>query len=71
MVLSGTQAALLAALALEPARVFPRAELLAVAFNADHTPGTLDTYVHYLRKKTGKTLIRTLHGPGHQLGDLS
>ncbi len=69
--LSGTESALLAVLAREPERVFSRAELLALAFDAGETPGAVDTYVHYLRKKTDKSVIRTVHGVGYQLGELS
>jgi two-component system response regulator QseB len=69
--LSGTEAALLAVLAREPERVYSRAELLAVAFDAGDTPGAVDTYVHYLRKKTDKSVIRTVHGVGYQLGGLA
>ena len=53
-----------------PDRVHSRAELLASVFDAGDTPGVVDTYVHYLRKKTDKTVIRTVHGVGYQLGGL-
>lgn len=69
--LSGTESALLAVFAREPARVFSRSELLALAFDAGDTPGAVDTYVHYLRKKTDKSVIRTVHGVGYQLGGLA
>ena len=69
--LSGTEAGLLAALAREPERVFSRVELLAAAFDAGDTPGAVDTYVHYLRKKTDKSVVRTVHGVGYQLGGLA
>ncbi|MCH6471004.1 response regulator transcription factor [Sinomonas sp. 5-5] len=68
--LSGAEATLLAVLAREPERVHSRAELLEVAFDAGDTPGVVDTYVHYLRKKTDKSVIRTVHGVGYQLGGL-
>jgi two-component system response regulator QseB len=68
--LSGAEAALLTVLAREPERVHSRAELLAIAFDAGDTPGVVDTYVHYLRKKTNKSVIRTVHGLGYQLGGL-
>jgi two-component system response regulator QseB len=68
--LSATETALLAVLAREPERVHSRAELLAVAFEAGDTPGAVDTYVHYLRKKTDRSVIRTVHGLGYQLGGL-
>jgi two-component system response regulator QseB len=68
--LSAAEAALLAVLAREPERVHSRAELLGVAFDAGDTPGVVDTYVHYLRKKTDRSVIRTVHGVGYQLGGL-
>ncbi len=68
--LSAAESALLAHLAREPARVHSRAELLAAVFDAGDTPGVVDTYVHYIRKKTHKTVIRTVHGVGYQLGGL-
>ncbi|MDP9883436.1 two-component system response regulator QseB [Sinomonas atrocyanea] len=68
--LSAAEASLLARLAAEPDRVHSRAELLASVFDAGDTPGVVDTYVHYLRKKTDKTVIRTVHGVGYQLGGL-
>ena len=68
--LSAAESALLASLAREPGRVHSRAELLAAVFDAGDTPGVVDTYVHYVRKKTHKTVIRTVHGLGYQLGHL-
>ncbi|MDQ0129977.1 DNA-binding response OmpR family regulator [Arthrobacter bambusae] len=29
----------------------------------------IDTYVHHLRRKISKTVIRTVHGLGYQIGD--
>jgi two-component system response regulator QseB len=68
--LSAAESSLLARLAAEPDRVHSRAELLASVFDAGDTPGVVDTYVHYLRKKTDRTVIRTVHGVGYQLGGL-
>ena len=68
--LSAAEASLLARLAAEPDRVHSRAELLASVFDAGDTPGVVDTYVHYLRKKTDRSVIRTVHGVGYQLGGL-
>ncbi|MDQ4502804.1 response regulator transcription factor [Sinomonas sp. ASV322] len=69
--LSATESALLAVLAGEPERVYSRAELVSAAFDAGETPGVVDTYVHYLRKKTDRSVIRTVHGVGYQLGSLA
>lgn len=68
--LSAAESALLARLAADPDRVHSRTELLESVFDAGDTPGVVDTYVHYLRKKTEKTVIRTVHGVGYQLGGL-
>ncbi|GHG48120.1 transcriptional regulator [Sinomonas cellulolyticus] len=68
--LSAAECALLARLAEDPTRVHSRAELLESVFDTGDTPGVVDTYVHYLRKKTDRTVIRTVHGVGYQLGGL-
>ncbi|WP_343318381.1 response regulator transcription factor [Arthrobacter sp. TMP15] len=60
---------LLALLAGEPDRVFTRNELLQSLFHPGDSPSVIDTYVHYLRKKVSKTVIRTVHGLGYQMGD--
>jgi two-component system response regulator QseB len=28
----------------------------------------VDTYVHYLRRKLGRPVVRTVHGVGYRLG---
>lgn len=66
--LSNRECALLAALAGRPAMVFSRDELLTTAFGSADSPGTVDTYVHYLRRKLGRDAVRTVHGRGYQLG---
>lgn len=67
--LTAKEAELLTALALEPGRVFTRDELLARYFSATDQPGVIDTYVHHLRRKIAKSVIRTVHGLGYQIGD--
>ncbi|WP_417233259.1 response regulator transcription factor [Arthrobacter sp.] len=68
--LSPAEARLLAVLAAAPERVFTRAELLEAAFSPEDGPGIVDTYVHHLRKKTARSIIRTVHGTGYHLGGL-
>ena len=51
-------------------RVYKMRPILESVFDAGDTPGVVDTYVHNLRKKTQKTVIRTVHGVGYQLGGL-
>lgn len=66
--LSERESDLLAVLARRPRRVFTRSELIAEVFpDADDT-GVVDTYVHYLRRKLSRNIIRTVRGLGYQLG---
>jgi two-component system response regulator QseB len=67
--LTAKEAELLAALAAEPGRVFSREELLGEHFQAADQPGLIDTYVHHLRRKISKAVVRTVHGVGYQIGD--
>lgn len=67
--LTAKESELLGALAAAPDRVFTRDELLSQHFHATDQPGVIDTYVHHLRRKIAKTVIRTVHGVGYQIGD--
>jgi two-component system response regulator QseB len=67
--LTAKESELLGALAGAPDRVFTREELLGQHFQATDQPGVIDTYVHHLRRKIAKTVIRTVHGVGYQIGD--
>lgn len=69
--LTAKEAEVLAALAAEPGRVFTRDDLLAAHFQSTDQPGVIDTYVHHLRRKISRTVIRTVHGVGYQIGDPS
>ncbi|WP_345119856.1 response regulator transcription factor [Dactylosporangium darangshiense] len=66
--LSGRECALLQVLASRPARAFTREELLSRVFDEAESLGAVDTYVHYLRRKLGHGVIRTVRGIGYQLG---
>ncbi|MGZ4609399.1 MAG: response regulator transcription factor [Actinomycetes bacterium] len=66
--LSGREASLLAVLAARPGRVFTREELLDRVFDDADSPGAVDTYVHYLRRKLGRDVVRTVHGVGYRMG---
>lgn len=68
--LSGKETLLLAALARRPQRVFSRPELMASVFEPGGDPGTVDTYVYYLRRKLGREAINTIHGLGYRLGSV-
>ncbi len=67
--LSAKESEFLALLAGNPEKVFTRRELLAELFHAEDSQSVIDTYVHYLRKKVSKSVIRTVHGLGYQIGD--
>lgn len=66
--LSDREAALLATLMGAPNMVFSRAQLLERAFDGAESDGTVDLYVHYLRRKLGKKVVRTVHGTGYRFG---
>ena len=65
--LTERECAVLEVLAARPTRVFTREELLDRVFDAE-TPGAVDTYVSYLRRKLGRDAIITVHGLGYRLG---
>jgi len=69
--LTTTESALLALLAESPEHIFSRGEILSTIFSPDDTPGTVDTYVHYIRRKTDRNLIETVRSQGYRLGDAS
>ncbi len=66
--LSAREAQLLALLARHPRRIFTREDLLDLVFEGAGTPGAVDTYVHYLRRKLGRAAVETVHGIGYRLG---
>ncbi|MDR6972365.1 response regulator transcription factor [Leifsonia shinshuensis] len=69
-VLSERESALLERLARRPRQVFSRAVLLDEVFADADDPGVVDTYVHHLRRKFGRTLIETVRGVGYRMGSL-
>ena len=66
--LSGREADLLEVLSRRPSRVFTRDELRDRVFPDAEAASIVDTYVHYLRRKLGREVVRTVHGIGYQLG---
>jgi len=66
--LSERECRLLAVLAGAPGQVFTRPQLLARVFDQADTVGTVDTYVHYLRRKLGRGSVQTVRGLGYRLG---
>lgn len=66
--LTDRECALLATLMRSPATVFTRPQLLLHAFDGLESDSAVDLYVHYLRRKLGKTIVRTVHGAGYRFG---
>ncbi len=66
--LSEREAALLGTLMAAPKRVFSRSQLLDSVFDGADSSGAVDLYVHYLRRKLGKQVVRTVHGTGYRFG---
>lgn len=66
--LSEREAALLGTLMAAPKRVFSRTQLLDSVFDGADSSGAVDLYVHYLRRKLGKQVVRTVHGTGYKFG---
>ncbi|WP_432790512.1 response regulator transcription factor [Brevibacterium sp. K11IcPPYGO002] len=70
IVLTLKESELLELLSKHPLKTFSREEILASVFNAEDTTGTVDTYIHYLRKKTEPEIVITVRGRGYRLGQL-
>lgn len=61
---------LLRLLAENPGKTFSRQQVLERVFSGDDQPGTVDTYVHYLRRKVDRSVVLTVRGKGYRLGEL-
>ncbi|MBP1326598.1 two-component system response regulator QseB [Leucobacter exalbidus] len=68
VVLTEKEAALLGELVKQPDTAFTRQQLLTAVFDRGEQEGTVDTYVHYIRRKTERSLIETVRGVGYRLG---
>ena len=68
--LSRAEFALLKVLAERPRAVYPRDALRSLAFPEAASSAVIDTYVHYLRRKLGRGVIRTVRGVGYRAGEL-
>lgn len=66
--LTETENALLDVLSESPDHVFSRAEILEAVFSVDDTPGSVDTYVSYLRRKSTPGIVETVRGVGYRVG---
>jgi DNA-binding response OmpR family regulator len=69
-VLTETEAHLLSLLAQHPDETLSRERILREVFPAGDSVGTVDTYIHYLRRKTERDIITTVRGRGYRLGQL-
>ncbi|HEY3683172.1 MAG TPA: response regulator transcription factor [Streptosporangiaceae bacterium] len=68
--LSPSEFALLRALAERPRDVCTRDGLRLSVFPEAGSPAVVDTYVHYLRRKLGRGVVRTVRGVGYRAGEL-
>ena len=69
-VLTETEAHLLLLLAQHADETLSRERILREVFPAGDSVGTVDTYVHYVRRKTDVDIITTVRGQGYRLGAL-
>ena len=67
-VLTETEAHLLLLLAQHADETLTRERILREVFPAGDSVGTVDTYVHYVRRKTERDIITTVRGRGYRLG---
>lgn len=68
ILLTVRESELLQLLAEHPQRTFSRHQILAAVFSRGDRPGTVDTYIHYLRRKTDVGIVLTVRGQGYRLG---
>jgi len=69
-ILTVRENSLLRLFATNPSRTFSREQILREVFDPSDQPGTVDTYVHYVRRKTDVDVITTVRGQGYRLGSL-
>ena len=69
-VLTVRESEVLRVLAEQPDQTFSREHLLREVFADGDQPGTVDTYVHHLRRKTEKDIVLTIRNRGYRLGSL-
>lgn len=66
--LTATETAMLSLLSESPEHVFSREEILGAVFATGDAPGSVDTYVHYIRRKSTSEIIETVRGRGYRIG---
>ena len=67
-VLTETESHLLTLLAKHADETLSRERILREVFPAGDSVGTVDTYIHYVRRKTERDIITTVRGRGYRLG---
>jgi two-component system response regulator QseB len=67
-VLTETEAHLLSLLVQHADETLTRERILREVFPSGDSVGTVDTYVHYLRRKTERDIITTVRGRGYRIG---
>lgn len=70
ILLTGRETDLLELFAASPDRTFSRSQILRAVFDESDQSGSVDTYVHYLRRKTDADIVTTVRGQGYRLGPL-
>lgn len=68
IVLSRTEAELLHLLARHPDQTLSRERILRAVLSPGDAVGTVDTYVHHLRRKTDRDIVTTVRGQGYRIG---
>lgn len=70
IILTERECQVLSLLASDPTRTFTRRQILENVFGPADSPGVVDTYVSYLRRKTEHAMVDTVRGLGFRLGTL-
>lgn len=66
--LTRTESDVVDALSSSPDHVFSRKELLNACFPSGGSEATVDSYVHYIRRKTAPEVVETVRARGYQIG---
>jgi two-component system, OmpR family, response regulator QseB len=70
IILTEREGDLLRLFAEHPHSTYTRQQILREVFAGSEQLSTVDTYVHYLRRKTDPSMITTVRGRGYRLGEL-
>jgi two-component system response regulator QseB len=69
-ILTERESELLRLFAEHPYSTYSREQILREVFAGSEQLSTVDTYVHYIRRKTEPSVITTVRGRGYRLGEL-